>query len=153
MNLEYRIRLGPGAGVCFRMRLPFVFLLALGFATYSERVLAQSQLFVGRWEPPNWHRTGHKLGVILNISQKDGNLVGTVESHDPHSEHESEMLNPIDRGNVFTFEVNDDYVGRPLRFSMTLTKGGHRAQVQGAGGEMLLDFTSQGEPASDPAPT
>ena len=121
-------------------RLPIVVLLVLGFVTYSETVLAQSQLFVGRWEPPNWHRRGHNLGVILNIAEKDENLIGTVEFHDPHSQHESEMLHPMERGNVFTFEVNDDYVGRSLSFSMTLKKGARWARAQGGGGEMLLDF-------------
>jgi len=103
-------------------------------------ILAQSGSFVGRWEPPHWQHTGPKLGLVFKIAEKEGTLVGTVELHDPHSNHESEMLNPREVGNVFTFEVNDDYVGRPLRFSMTLKKGAHWARVQGAGGEMLLDF-------------
>jgi hypothetical protein len=74
------------------------------------------------------------------------------------------MLNPRKRGNVLIFDVHDDYVGRPLRFSMTLRKRAHSARVQGGGGggggggvggEMLLDFelvtaNSTSVPHNDP---
>jgi len=122
-------------------RLRIAHPLVLGFVLiYPHATLAQSQLFVGRWEPPHWQHSRQRLGLVFNIAEKEGALVGTVEFHDPHSNHESEMLNPRERWNILTFDVDDDYVGRPLRFSMTLRKRPHSARVQGGGGEMLLDF-------------
>jgi hypothetical protein len=41
---------------------------------------------------------------------------------------------------TFAFDVDDEYVGRKLWFSMTVDRGGKSAVVKGGGGEVLLDF-------------
>jgi hypothetical protein len=114
----------------------------------SSSALNQPQAFAGRWKPPTWGTHRANLGIVLQITSNDDSLSGKVEFHDPHSEHVSQMLDPRLVGNVFTFYVDDEYVKGKLTFSMTLERGGKRARVHGAGGEMLLDFELARVPSS-----
>ncbi len=50
------------------------------------------------------------------------------------------MLNPKLSAGTFAFDVDDEYVGRKLWFSMTVDRDGKNGVVKGGGGEMLLDF-------------
>ena len=50
------------------------------------------------------------------------------------------MVNPKLSARTLAFDVDDEYVGAKLRFSMTVDGNGKSAVVKGGGGEMVLDF-------------
>jgi hypothetical protein len=138
---QRKSRLGiiHGVYICVGLRLTVLvfFLCTTGLCSPPQNV---AQQFVGRWQPAGWGDHRRNLGIVLTIAEKEGKISGTVRFHDPHSEHESQMVNPELREEVFTFDVDDQYVGRKLSFTMTIEGHGKRARVRGSGGELILDF-------------
>jgi hypothetical protein len=103
-------------------------------------LVGQSTPFLGTWRPPHWKPHRHNRGIVFHIVQNEHGVGGAVHFYDPHSDHESIMLNPKLSAGTFAFDVDDEYVGRKLWFSMTVERDGKSADVKGGGGEMLLDF-------------
>jgi hypothetical protein len=112
----------------------------------GEILSAQSTEFIGNWRPDHWNPRRRHLGIVLLIERRGAGIGGKVHFYDPRGEHESIMLNPKLSAGTFVFDVDDEYVGRKLWFSMTVERGGRSAVVKGGGGEMLLDFNLVKQP-------
>ena len=103
-------------------------------------LFGQTTPFLGTWQPQDWKPDRRNRGIVFHIVQNGNGLGGTVRFYDRHSDHESIMVNPKLSARTLAFDVDDEYVGAKLRFSMTVDGNGKSAVVKGGGGEMVLDF-------------
>jgi hypothetical protein len=120
-------------------KLGFFLSLATCLFPIAPTLPAKTSAFVGTWQPPDWNDL-NSMGMEFRIVQRDIGLSGSVHFRLARGEHQANMLNPKVKGVTLLFEVDDDYFGQKLAFSMTIQKGGNTALVQSWGRDMFSDF-------------